>query len=75
MDEANITMHAMIFGCVWETNSIHTIFSYVTTSMSNDMRCGNILAHWFYKVSREIYGGVSPTLDDKKFSLIWFICS
>ena len=32
--------------------------------MSNEMRCGKTLAHWFYKVSSDIYGGVTPTLDD-----------
>ena len=35
-----------------------------STSMSNDMRCGKTLAHWFYKVSSDIYGGVTPTLDE-----------
>ena len=64
MAEVYIPMHAMIFRCDWETKSLHTIFSYVFTSMSNDMRCGKTLAHWFYKVSSDIYGGVTTTLDD-----------
>ena len=64
MYEANIPMHAMIFRCGWETKSLHTIYRYVFTSMSNDMRCGKTLAHWFYKVSSDIYGGVTPTLDE-----------
>ena len=45
MGESNIPMHAIIFRCGWETNSIHTIFSYLFTSLSNGMRCGNTLAH------------------------------
>ena len=32
--------------------------------MSNDMICGKNLAHWFYKVYIDIYGGVPPTPDD-----------
>ena len=63
MDEANIPMHAMILNCVWETKSLHTIFRYILTFMSNDMRYGKTLAHCFYKVSNEIYGGIPPTLD------------
>ena len=57
-------MHAMILNCVWETKSLHTIFRYILTFMSNDMRYGKTLAHCFYKVSSEIYGGVTPILDD-----------
>ena len=64
MYEANIPMHAMIFRCGWETKSLHTIYRYVFTSMSNDMRCGKNLVHWFYKVSSDIYDGVPTTLDD-----------
>ena len=64
MDESNIPMHAMIFRCGWETNILHTIFSYVFTSKLNGMRCGKNLSNLFYKVSSEIYGGVPPTLDD-----------
>ena len=64
MAEANTPIHAMILCCGWETKSINTIFSYVFTFMSNDMRCGKTLSHWFYKVSSEIYGGVPTTLDD-----------
>ena len=30
------------------------------------MRCGKTLAHWFFKQSNYIYGGVPPTLDDIK---------
>ena len=64
MAEANIPMQTMISCCGWETKSLHTIFSYVFISMSNDTRCGKTLANWFYKVSSEIYGGVPHTLDD-----------
>ena len=44
-------------------NSIHTIFSYLFTSVSNDMRCGKTLAHWFFKQSNKIYGGNPPSID------------
>ena len=30
------------------------------------MRCGNTLAHWFFKQSNDIYGGTPPSLDDIK---------
>ena len=63
MAETNIPMQAMISHCGWETKSLHTIFRYVFTSISNDIICGNNLARWFYKVYSEIYGGVPPTLD------------
>ena len=66
MGESNIPMHALIFRCGWETNIIHTIFSYLFTSLSNDMRCGNTLAHWLFKQKNEIYGGTPPSLDDIK---------
>ena len=66
MDESNIPMHALIFICGWETKGIHTIFSYMFTSLSNERRCGNTLAHWFFKQSDEIYGGIPPSLDDIK---------
>ena len=66
MAKANIPMHAIIFRCGWETKSLHTIFSYIFTSMSNDMMCGKTLAHWFYKVYSDINGGVTPNLDDIK---------
>ena len=56
MDESNIPIHALIFWCGWETNSIHTIFSYLFTSLSNDMRCGKTLARWLFKQSNKIYG-------------------
>ena len=66
MGESNIPMHALIFRCGWETNSIHTIFSYLFTSLSNDMRCGKTLAHWLFKQLNEIYGGTPPSLDGIK---------
>ena len=66
MGESNIPMHTLIFRCGWETNSIHTIFSYLFTSLSNAMRCGKTLAHWFFKQSNAIYGGTPPSLDDIK---------
>ena len=49
MGESNIPMHALIFWCGWETNSIHTIFSYLFTSLSNNIRCGKTLSNWFFK--------------------------
>ena len=64
MAKANIPMHAMILRCVWETKSLHTIFSYVFISMSNYTRCGKTLAHCFYNISSEIYDSIPPTLDD-----------
>ena len=51
MAESNIPMHALIFWCGWETKSLHTIFSYIFTSLSNDIRCGNNLSQWFFKQS------------------------
>ena len=66
MGESNIPMHALIFRCGWETNSIHTIFSYLFTLLSNGMRCGNTLDHWLFKQSNEIYGGTPPSLDNIK---------
>ena len=60
MGESNIPMHALIFRCGWETNSIHTIFSYLFTSLSNSTRFGNTLFHWLFKQSNEIYGGNPP---------------
>ena len=59
-------MHTLIFRCGWETYSIHTIFSYLFTSLSNDMRCGKTLAHWLFKQSNEIYGGTPPSIDNIK---------
>ena len=64
MDEMNIPMHDIIFCCGWDTKSLHTIFSYFFTSISNEMRCGKTPAHWFLKMSSEIYGGLPTTLDD-----------
>ena len=66
MLESNIPMHALIFRYGWETNSIHNIFSYLFNSLSNDMRCGKTLAHWFFKQSNEFYGGTPPSLNDIK---------
>ena len=66
MSESKIPMHALIFRCGWETNSIHTIFGYLFTSLANDTRCGNALAHWLFKQSNEIYGGTPPSIDDIK---------
>ena len=53
-------MNALIFCCEWDTKIIHTIFSYILTSLSNDMGCGKTLALWFFEVSNEIYEGVTP---------------
>ena len=59
MAESNIPMHDLIFRCGW-----HTIFSYIFTSLSNDMRCVKTIDNWFFKQSNDIYGGVPPTLDN-----------
>ena len=64
MYEANIPMQATIFRCGWEKNSLHITLSYVFTSMSNETRCKNTVAHWLYNMYIEIYSGVPPTLDD-----------
>ena len=64
--KSKIPMHALIFRCGWETNSIHTIFSYLFTSLANIMRCVKTLAHWLFKQSNEIYGGIPLSLDDTK---------
>ena len=61
MIESNIPIHALKFRCGWETNSIHTIFSYLFTSLSNNMICGKALAHWLFKQSNGIYGGTPPS--------------
>ena len=66
MGESNIPMHALIFWCGWDTNSIHTIYRYLFTSLSNEMRCGKTLAHWLFNQSNDIYGGTPPSLDDIK---------
>ena len=73
MAESNITMNALIFQCRWETKILHTIFSYIFTYLSNDMRCGNNISHSFFKYSNEIYGGIPPTLNDIKYKPIWWI--
>ena len=59
-------MHALVFRCGWETNSIHTIFSYLFAYLSNDIRCGKTLAQWFFKQYNEIYWGIPPSLDNIK---------
>ena len=59
-------MHAIIFHCVWETKSLHTISSYIFTSSSNVMIFVNTLSHWFLKLSNNMYGYVPPTLEDTK---------
>ena len=66
MAESNIQMHTLIFQCGWETNSIHNIFSYILTSLSNDMKCGNNHAPCLFKQLNEVYWGVPPTLDGIK---------
>ena len=66
MGESNIPMHAIIFRYGWEKNSVHTIFNYLFTSLSNNMRCGKTLAYCLFKQSNEIYGGTPPSLDDIK---------
>ena len=66
MTESNIPMYDIIFRFGWETKSVHTIFMYILTYLSNDMRCGKILSHWFFNQSNEIYGGTPPTLDNIK---------
>ena len=50
MSEGYTPMCALIFCCGWDKKSIHTIFSYILTSLYIDMRCGKTLAHWFFKV-------------------------
>ena len=66
MAERNIHMHSLISQCVWETKSLHIIFSYVFTSLYNDMICGKTLSHWFFKKSNYIYRGFPPILDNIK---------
>ena len=56
----------LIFQCGWETKSLYTIFKYIFTCLSNDLRCGKTLSHWFFNKSNEIHGGVLPTLEDIK---------
>ena len=66
MAKSNNPMHPLIFQCGWETKSLHTIFSYICTSLSNDMISEKTLAHWFFKQSNKIHGGVPLTLDNIK---------
>ena len=39
---------------------------YLFNSLSNDKRCGNTLAHCFFKLANEIYGGTPTSLDNIK---------
>ena len=64
--KSNNPMHVLIFQCGQETQSLHTIFIYIFTSLSNDMRFGKTLAQWFFKQSYEILQGVLPTFDNIK---------
>ena len=70
-----VTFQCMLsyFWCRWEINSLYTIFSYILTSLSNDMRCGKTLYHWFFKKSNYIYGGRPSNPWQKKQNLIWWI--
>ena len=70
MAESKIPMHDLIFRCGWDTKSLHTIFNYIFTSLSNDMRCEKTLAHWFFKQSNEIYGEYLQPLTIKNRT--WF---
>ena len=74
MAESNIPMHALIFRCGWETKSLHTILSYIFTSLSNGMIRGKNLSYWLFKQSNEIYRGVPTTLDDIKTAPDLVIC-
>ena len=62
MSEINIPIHAMIYCCGWETQILHTTFSYVFSYMSNGMRCGNTIARWYFNMSSDIYSCVPPTI-------------
>ena len=64
MANYNIPMYSITVCYGWEIKSPHTIFSYVFSFMSNDRIFGNIIAHWYFKISSEIYGGVPSTLYD-----------
>ena len=66
MEKIKIPMHSLMFRCGYETKIIHTIFSYIFTSLSNDMICGKTLSLRFFKQSNEIYGGIPPSLDNIK---------
>ena len=50
MSEGNIPMHALVFCCVCDTKSLRTIFRNIFTSLSNGMRYGKTLSHWFSKI-------------------------
>ena len=64
MNKGNISINAHIFCFWWDKKIIHAIFSYIFSSLSNYIRCENTLAHWFSKVSSDIYGGFRKTLND-----------
>ena len=66
MAKSNNPMHVLIFQCGQETQGLHTIFIYIFTSLSNDMRFGKTLAQWFSKQSYDILQGVLPTFDNIK---------
>ena len=59
-------MNALILRYGWETKTIHIIFSYLFTSQTNAMKCGQTLAYGFFKAPEDIFWGVPPTLDDIK---------
>ena len=64
MAKGSIPMHALIFFCRLYTKSLHIIFSYTFTSLSNYIRGEKTLSHWFIEVSNEIYVGFPPFLDN-----------
>ena len=64
MAKGSIPMHALIFFCRLYTKSLHIIFSYTFTSLSNYIRGEKTLSRWFIEVSNEIYVGVPPILDN-----------
>ena len=66
ISKGNIPMHSLILCCRWDTNSIYNIFSYIFTYLSNDMRCGKTLSHWFLNISNDIYVVFPPILDNIK---------
>ena len=66
MSEGKIPMYALVFYHVGETKSLHTIISYILTSLSNGMICENIIDHWFLRISNKNNGGVPTTINDIK---------